>query len=443
MNENPQIPLSGKWQRYRSYKQSGVEWLGEVPEEWGSKRLKFSADLINEKIFATNLGMPYIGLENIESWTGRYLPSEAPVEMEGLSNHFKAGDVLLGKLRPYLAKVFKTNAEGICTSELLVLHPKLVNQGFLFYYFISKDFITTIDSSTFGAKMPRANWDFIGNLPSLIPTSTEQIAIANFLDVETARIDALIEKKERIIALLVEKRAALISHAVTKGLDPDAKMKDSGVVWIGKVPEKWRVMRIAMAVQKITNGFVGPTRDILVDDGIRYLQSLHIKNGKILFNKPYYVSELWSLGHPKSILKEGDVLIVQTGDVGQCCTVTKEFENCNCHALIILRLKDGYGSGYYLSSLLRSDYGKNILNSIQEGALHPHLECGKVREVPVLLPPLKEQEKIMEYLEKKVSILDDMLTRITKSIDILQEYRSALISAAVTGKIDIRQEVTT
>ncbi|MEO6724011.1 MAG: restriction endonuclease subunit S, partial [Blastocatellia bacterium] len=135
------------------------------------------------------------------------------------------------------------------------------------------------------------------------------------------------------------------------------KYKASGVEWLGDVPEHWEVRRVATVSDKITNGFVGPTRGILVDDGVRYLQSLHIKENKILFHREYYVEPEWSMEHQKSVLREGDVLIVQTGDVGQAAVVTKEFEGCNCHALIIVAPKPKKLFGPFLSWFLNSSPG--------------------------------------------------------------------------------------
>ncbi|MBK1644060.1 hypothetical protein CKO25_05205 [Thiocapsa imhoffii] len=155
--------------------------------------------------------------------------------------------------------------------------------------------------------------------------------------------------------------------------------KDSGVEWLGEVPEKWAVCRLGSGSEKITNGYVGPTRDIFVDDGIRYLQSLHIKNNKICFEPPYFVTKEWSESHAKSILREGDVLLVQTGDIGQVAAVPAEFIGCNCHALILLSPKPGL-SGAWIALALNSDYGRHSLLSIQTGALHPHLNCGNVKD---------------------------------------------------------------
>lgn len=200
-------------------KDSGVEWLGEVPQHWNLLRLKYSADLVNEKVNGAACELPYTGLEHIESWTGKRLVTDAATSSDGQASLHRAGDVLFGKLRPYLAKAYVAENGGICTSELLVLRPKAVLQRFLRDYLLNPCFISVVDSSTYGAKMPRASWEFIGSLPVLVPPPDEQHAIVRFLDRETARIDALIEKKRRQIELLHEKRAALISAAVTGKID--------------------------------------------------------------------------------------------------------------------------------------------------------------------------------------------------------------------------------
>lgn len=199
-------------------KDSGVEWLGEVPEHWEIKRIKYVSPRINEKT-EEETDLPYIGLENIESWTGKLIPNEENYEAEGQSNKFQKGDVLFNKLRPYLAKVLVATEIGRCTSELLVLRPKMVTQYYLFYFLLSKDFVNTVDSSTYGAKMPRANWNFIGDLLSPLPPAHEQEAIATFLNIEAAKIDGLINKINNSIGKVNEYRAALISAAVTGKID--------------------------------------------------------------------------------------------------------------------------------------------------------------------------------------------------------------------------------
>lgn len=165
------------------------------------------------------------------------------------------------------------------------------------------------------------------------------------------------------------------------------RYKPSGVEWIGDIPEHWESKRIASISTKITNGYVGPTRDILTEQGVRYLQSLHIKDNQILFDRKFFVSEEWSKEHLKSVLKENDLLIVQTGDIGQVARVTKEFEGVNCHALIIVSPKHDQIDGKFLALFMNSNYGFHSLKAIQTGALHPHLNCGNIREIFVTFPP--------------------------------------------------------
>ena len=234
-----------RWKAYSSYKPSGVEWLGEIPSHWDARRLKHAAPESGWKLTAKPEGVPFVGLENVEPRTGRLLPGSMIEEVESTVVAFDRGDILFGKLRPYLAKVVHAQFCGVGSTELLVFRPRdNVDGHFLFYHLLADGFIDNVNGLTYGAKMPRANARQVGNLVIMVPPLGEQRAIATFLDRETARIDRLIEKQELLIELLAEKRTALISHAVTKGLDPNVPMKDSGVEWLGEVPKHWEVKRL-------------------------------------------------------------------------------------------------------------------------------------------------------------------------------------------------------
>ncbi|MCF1183659.1 restriction endonuclease subunit S [Marichromatium gracile] len=270
-----------------------------------------------------------------------------------------------------------------------------------------------------------------------LPSLSTQKAIADYLDDKTAAIDALIEKKRKLLDLLAEERAALINQAVTKGLDPTVPMKDSGIPWIGEIPAHWEVQRIASISTKITNGYVGPTRDLFVGEGIPYLQSLHIKGNTIIFSPAYHVPESWSLSKRKSILTTDDVLVVQTGDIGQVTVVPPEWEGSNCHALIIITTNKIQMLGSFLSWTLNSQYGYHSLKSIQTGALHPHLNCTLVRELRIPQPCIEEQTKISNHLDKYKNSFAKKREVVDQQINRLQEYRQALIAAAVTGQLDI------
>jgi len=437
--------------RYPTYKDSGVEWLGEVPEHWEITRLGF------ESWVRARLG--WKGLKAEEYVDAGYAFLSTP-NIKGREIDFKdvnyinkarydespeirltCGDVLLAK----------DGSLGICNvlrslpcpatvnSSIAVITPsERLNSIYLHYLLCGNGMQQLIQQKKGGMGVPHLFQADLVKFAIPLPTPSEQASITTFLDRETAKIDALIAEQQRLIELLQEKRQAVISHAVTKGLNPEAPMKDSGVEWLAEVPEHWEVAQLNQLINKITNGYVGPTRDILQDEGTRYLQSLHIKNNKILFETPYYVSEEWSAAKEKSILKEGDVLIVQTGDIGQSAVVSKEYEGSNCHALIVVSPRSNVLTGAWLSWVLNSTFGKETLLSIQTGALHPHLNCGNVKFISIPVPPLGEQAAICDYIATKNLEADELIDASCKSIELMRERRSALISAAVTGQIDVR-----
>lgn len=193
-------------------KSSNVYWLGDIPEHWDVVRLKKLVTLSTEK--TTDSSAPYIGMENVESWTGRYVTS-TEINPEGTSNVYHAGDILFGKLRPYLAKIFMPDNNGICSGEFLVFKNIKMNKRFLMYYLLSPSLIDIVNSSTYGAKMPRANWSFIGNCAVSVPNLNEQKEIADYLDRVTAQIDSLVKTTESQIESLYDLKNKIISDVVT------------------------------------------------------------------------------------------------------------------------------------------------------------------------------------------------------------------------------------
>lgn len=435
-----------RYKAYPEYKDSGVEWLGSVPQHWNARQLKFICTC-NDEVLGESIHpeyeIEYIDIGSVSasegiSKTETMMFSGAPSRARRI---VRDGDVIVSTVRTYLeaiASIDNPPPNLIVSTGFAVIRPnQYLHKKFAAYCLRTSGFIKEVIARSVGVSYPAINASDLINIKAPLPQFSEQQKIANFLDHETAKIDTLIAKQQELIKLLKEKRQAVISHAVTKGLNPNAPMRDSGVEWLGEVPAHWDVSMISSLSSKITNGFVGPTRDIFHDEGVRYLQSLHVKNNKIDFHTPYFVTEEWSKGKEKSVLKEGDVLVVQTGDIGQVAAVTKEFEGCNCHALIILSPSREI-SGFYLSWVLNTDYGCNSLKSIQTGALHPHLNCGYVKNIKVPLPPINEQYEINLYAEETSKKYDLLIAKAHVQITLLYERRTALISAAVTGKIDVR-----
>ncbi|MXY32981.1 MAG: restriction endonuclease subunit S [Boseongicola sp. SB0664_bin_43] len=314
-------------------------------------------------------------------------------------------------------------------------HQGKIVPEFIYYWFTFLKITGYVEMICNVATIPHFTAEKVKTAPLALPSLDTQRCIARFLDEKTTRIDGLIEKKRLLLEQLAEKRHALISRAVTKGLKPDALMKPSGIDWLGSIPAHWQVIALNKVTTKITNGYVGPTRDIFVPEGVRYIQSLHIKDNRILFGGDYFVQKEWSNLHAKSILALGDVLVVQTGDIGQVAHVTTEHVGCNCHALIICSPRTDLLIGEFLSWALCSDYGQRFLQLVKTGALHPHLNCGNVKYFPVVIPPLKEQAEINVHVRGRIHEHHYAQAQIELSMAKLKEYREAIITDAVKGKI--------
>jgi type I restriction enzyme S subunit len=266
------------------------------------------------------------------------------------------------------------------------------------------------------------------------PDLSSQRQIADFLDRETARIDLLIEKKQRLVALLGEKAASEVDLLID-GTHPRFASAPS------EYAERTNY-KLKMLCSRLGNGFVGPTRDILVEedeiDAVPYLQSTHVKNRRIDFQrKPYFVTRQWLVSKPKAQVRRDDLVIVQTGDCGATAIIDKEFEGAGCHAMIITRPKPDLILPRYLLQVLCSRNGREMLAAIQTGALHPHLEVGFVKDVPIPTPARPVQGEILQWIDEELESLERIQNKTNASIVRLKEYRSALITAAVTGQIDV------
>ncbi|WP_419591164.1 restriction endonuclease subunit S, partial [Thiolapillus sp.] len=432
------------YKTYPEYRDSGVQWLGEMPSHWETRRLKYAAPLRNIKIIAGESHLPYVGLENIESWSGKYLVQDAANDLEGLSSRFYPGDVLFGKLRPYLAKAFLADFEGMCSSELLVLQGKGVQPEFLVRFMLSVGFIREVDSSTYGAKMPRASWDFIGNLLVTLPPTGEQTTIAAFLDEKTTQIDQLIEKKTRFIELLKEKRAALVTEAVTGKFDartgkPYAEYKDSGVEWLGKVPAHWEVKPLKRGYSVKLGKMLQPVQQAPQDVLKPYLRASNIQPDGIYVSG---VKEMWFSPLELGVLrlKYGDLLVSEGGDVGRSAIWRRELEEAY-YQNSINRVRGLEGNNnYYLNYLLSCIKESGAIDVICNRLSIAHLTTEKLNEIQILFPTAEEQSAIAAFLDEKTTQVDQLIEKTQQSIDLLKEKRAALITAAVTGKIDVRNE---
>ena len=423
-----------KYQKYAEYQDSGVEWLGEIPKDWGVLKLKYAVDLISEK--SQDINQKYVGMENITSKNGKYVHTEEVIP-EGISNTFKDNDVLFGKLRPYLAKSWLASFSGICSSELLVLRAKEICPKFLQYYTLTDEFINQVDSSTYGSKMPRASWEFISLLSIPKCSFDLSIKIANFLDHETAQIDTLIAKQEKLIELLKEKRQAVISHAVTKGLNINALMKDSGVEWLGQVPEHWTVSRYKYCTSRVVVGIAEAATHAYSEKGIPIIRATNIKEEGININDTLYLKESFANMNEGKYLYTNDIITVRTGYPGISAVIPETLDKSHCFTNLVSTPKSSH-CPHFLNEYLNSRMGKAYFALFGWGSAQKNISVPILQEFPIAYPELAEQKKIVVAVQNEKNKFNLLISNVQNSIKLMQERRTALISAAVTGKIDVR-----
>jgi type I restriction enzyme, S subunit len=280
--------------------------------------------------------------------------------------------------------------------------------------------------------------DEISNLCVPTPSMSVQRAVVDYLDSETDRIDRLISMTREMIAFLDDRDQIAFDRAVAvHGFEFPRSLDSNREAFT--VPTDWAVIRLSLVLAQLTNGYVGPTRDILVDEGIPYIQSVHIKDGGIHFaRRPFYVEKAWHDERPRIHLREEDVLIVQTGDIGQVAVVPPGYGAASCHALQIARVNRGLVTGRYLGTYLRSPFGYHSLLSRATGALHPHLEAG-IKDIPVVVPPLSIQEQVVEEVDREVRQTAKLRSALERRIHLLQDRRRSLVSQAVAGEIRFLQ----
>ena len=433
---------------YPLMKDSGVEWLGAVPEHWEVRKLRRMLRSMTER---NRPDLPLLSVVREQGVVLRDISNQDENHNfipDDLTNYkvVQRGHFAMNKMKAWQGSYGVSRFDGIVSPAYFVFSLDGVNGDYFHTAIRSKIYVPYFTRASDGVRI--GQWDLslerMREIPFSLPPLPEQAAIVRFIDHADRRIRRYIRAKQKLIKLLEEQKQALIHEAVTGRIDvrtgqPYPAYKPSGIEWMEEVPEHWEIRRIASFSPKITNGWVGPTRDILTESGVPYIQSLHIKQGQIQFIKKYFVSSYWLRGHDKAQLRHGDVIVVQTGDIGQVACVPPNFDGAGCHALIIIRTDPDVMSGRFLDLLLRSNYGYNSLLRMQTGALHPHLNCTWVREIFLPVPPLAEQISIVRYLDKTTAYIDTAIVRARSQVDLLKEYRTRLIADVVTGKLDVRE----
>ena len=418
-------------QTYPKYKPSGVDWLGDVPKEWDIKRLKClisTNDNALPEATDPNHEILYVDISNVDPVKGivgkeAFLFENAPSRARRM---VKNGDTIVSTVRTYLraiAPVVNPEENLIVSTGFAVLRPQKLLPKYLSYILRSPYLVETIVSKSVGVSYPAINASEIGLIKTAVPSNDEQIKIADFLDCETGRIDELIAKKDQLIECLKEKRTALISRAVTKGLNPNVRLKPSGVKWVGDIPEHWEVKKLGYITRCLDGRRVPLNADERgeIQGDIPYWGA----NGVVDYiNKWLFDEELVLLGEDGAPFfeKHKTVSFLVSGRV---------WVNNHAH---ILKASASCFQSYLVYSLNITEYGAFIDGSTRDKLTQADMNC-----IPVVFPPLSEQQAIAEHLDLETGKTDNLIGKVSQAIERLKEYRTALISAAVTGKIDLRE----
>ena len=426
----------------RAMKDSGVEWIGEIPKGWETKKLKYCSSFIQQKNESTSdADLSYIGLENIVSWSGKYIATESQYDKEQ-SLLFQEGDILWGKLRPYLAKVYHASNAGCCSGEFCVIRiDKQFNDRYFWNLLISSEFVSTVDRSTYGTKMPRANADFIKNVFVPLPPYEEQARISNFLDTECARIDAVIEKTRASIEEYKKLKQSVITQAVTKGIRPGRKMKDSGVEWIGYVPDDWKVAKIkyfSSIRSGITLGKTYPKEARLVE--YPYLRVANVQGSYTDLSDiaTIFVTEAEA---QKYQLHDGELLMTEGGDrdkLGRGTVWHAEIDPCLHQNHVFALRTDDRLSAEYVSYLTTSFVGRDYFDVTANQSVHlASTNSTTIMNFKIPVPSIGEQEEIIAFLNSKADAIDTLIERKKTLLSELDAYKKSLIFEYVTGKREV------
>lgn len=436
-----------KYQAYAEYKDSGVEWFQKIPINWNAVPLKymckgFVKDGPHETPKFIDSGIPFLSVDGIQNckliFDGCRYISQEDHERYSLKCKPVKGDILLGKAAS-VGKVayVDTNIEFNVWSPLAVITPKSNNLGKFIYYCIQSGELQ-IQCEIFSNSNTQKNlgMNTIDNLDFPYPSEFEAIKIINFLDHETAKIDHLIEKQQQLIELLKEKRQAVISHAVTKGLDPNVPMKDSGVEWLGQVPEHWNMAPVRRYLVEHRQGYY--TTESYVDEGLKLLRITDLRDlGEINISNCPMVNESDTTHLFK--LQKGDVVFARTGGAGSFGVITEDYENLiYASYLIRFRFMNKIFEPDYLRFLFQSDSFQLSVKQNIHGGVNQNIHAEDIKNTVICAPSLSEQKEIIEYLENQCLLFENLIYKASYSVKLMQERRTALISSAVTGKIDVR-----
>lgn len=415
-------------------KDSGTAWLGMIPKDWELSKISSIYELRTQKVSDKDYPPLSVTMNGIVP----QLDSAAKTNAHDDRKLVKKGDFAINSRSDRRGSCGVSEYDGSVSLINTVMKPRdEMNPDYYNWLFHTIQFADEFYKWGHGIvdDLWTTNWQDMKHIDIPVPTLDEQKVIADYLNKAIPEIDALHTDIEKQIETLEEYKKSIITEAVTRGLDPDVEMKDSGIEWIGMIPKNWNLKRLGFA-SVMQNGYVGATQDILVDDGERYIQSLHIKDGQIMFGNDFFVTKEWGEKHPK--MYKGDILVVQTGNIGQVAIVDDEYDGCNCHALIICHVDNVNFVSQFLLYYLMSYAGNRELIRYQTGTTLKHLNSSKIKYSKMVVPPKDEQSEIVKHLTPIIREVELVIEDKKKQLETLEQYKRSFIYEYVTGKKEVK-----
>jgi type I restriction enzyme S subunit len=435
--------------RYPKYRPSGVDWLGEVPEGWPTVNSRRLFHLANERAKTDDVQLTASQKYGVVP-QALFMETEGhkvALALSGLGNfkHVEEDDFVIS-LRSFQGGIERSKYSGCVSPAYTVLRPaEPIDANYWGYLLKSRRYVEILQTMNDGLRDGKSiSYQQFGHIPLPLPPLPEQTAIAEFLDQETGKIDELVAEQRRLIELLKEKRQAVISHAVTKGLNPDAPMKPSGIEWLGDVPRGWEVMKLKHLTTSVEQGWSPQCDNRPVETEADWgVLKVGCVNGGVFRPSENKALPIDLEPFPELAIARGDLLVSRANTrelVGSSAVADKDYRNLLlCDKLYRLRFYQDrclpvFVCYYIGSSVVR---GRIELDATGASSSMLNISQSAILELKIAIPPLNEQSEIIATLESKLREFDTLTAEANRAIDLLQERRTALISAAVTGQIDV------
>lgn len=432
---------------YPKYKDSGVEWIGEVPEEWEIKKIKycfkfqtgFTPPTGNYDYYSggTNIWVTIADLDKKIIFDSSQKITDLAIKKYNAEIVTKGS--LLYSFKLSVGKVGFAGVDCYTNEAIFSIYPSTEINLEFYFYSLPGQVIKNANENIYGAKL--LNQELIKNAYLVVPGKEEQTAIANYLDRKTAEIDSLIANKERLIELYEEEKTAVINQIVTKGLDLDAPMKPSGIDWLGDIPEHWVPSRLKYIVEVKDGTHDTPDYMMPSDESFPLVTSKDIQKGFVDFTECKHISKKdYDEINRRSNVEENDIIMPMIGTVGGAVVVETK-RKFSIKNVALFKTSKSEAQPFFLKYLIDSVLVKNQFSLQSRGGVQDFVSLTILKNIVMFNIPMAEQESIIKHIETQCSRLNAIIDKFKKQIELLKEYRTTLISEVVTGKIDVRDEV--